>query len=146
MSFVRKTKIQFEIYSHLPISFFPTHYLARFKVHLHFHFKWALTTADEATTGRLLLDFQIMNRQISNAQTTLSNDANCWVTHSMFLFFSFFFNVSCFCDQRLHSLTRSEILCCNSGIKDTSRPENDGKDSSVFVKHYTTMSSRPHQA
>lgn len=62
---------------HICKSVFPPRYLARIKVHLNFNFKFALTTADEATSGRLLLDFQIMNRQISNAQTTLSNDANC---------------------------------------------------------------------
>lgn len=39
MSFVRKTTMPFEIYSHLRISSFPAQYLARIKVHLNFHFK-----------------------------------------------------------------------------------------------------------
>lgn len=69
---------------HVCKSVFPHRYLARINAHLNFNFQCALTTADEATTGRLLLDFQIMNRQISNAQTTMSNDDNFWVTHWIF--------------------------------------------------------------
>jgi len=72
--FVWKTWIPFEIYSHLQINFQGR---ARIKVHLNFNFKHALTTSNEVISGRLLLDFQIMNRQISNPQATLSNGANC---------------------------------------------------------------------